>query len=372
MRNTLMRLSIGSIPIEGTADLYLGPDHPTRAGSTLLELATEKGIVVTAELQPGYLHRGVEKLFEARNFRSVLMLANRHDWQGAFIGELCVATTIEKAMGLVTAPRATWLRTLLSELARLHSHLAFLTYIPFIQKDKHLAETIRNAINQTRKVFSALSGNRVHPMLIRLGGLAVNLDDNDFELILTLSELSRDVLRSVKKIIPTIQGLEAGVLSDSDVMGYGLSGPVAAASGIRIDERDTGYLAYNELPKTPDPEDNTGNCRARFSALVDDGLHSTELIKQCIQLAPEGPVSIRLAKTVKVPEGSYYHSVAAPMGSAGCHLISRGDATPWRLGLRTPTFANCSALSSALVGCPVAAVGHVVASLGYVIGDLDR
>lgn len=95
-------------------------------------------------------------------------------------------------------------------------------------------------------------------------------------------------------------------------------------------------------------------------------------MEQLLSDLPEGPIGVKLSKIIKIPESTTYATTAAPWGTAGCFLVSRGDRTPWRLGLRTPTFANCSALDRALVGAPMGQLATVVASLGYGIGDLDR
>lgn len=369
---TLFR--IGAIPHNEATPLFLGPKHPSRAGQALLRVELAAGIVTSADFQPGYLHRGAEKLFEARDYRSALMLANRHDWLAAFSGELSVALTVESAMHLTPPTRATWLRTLFAEFARTHSHLSYLSYLPFRFDDAAATTRVDNARHRIREFFGDLSGNRVHPMLTRLGGMAHDLTPNLLSNVQDALAHARSAASSLRGLIEdcgsTLCGI--GTLAKDDVLGYGLSGPVSAASGVRLDTRDTGYLAYGALPQRPDCTRTDGDARSRFEALVGDLEHSIVLIEHCLEALPDGPISVKLAKIVKVPEGTYYGEVAAPWGTAGVHLVSRGDRTPWRLGLRTPTFANCSALPAALMGCPRDKIGDVVASLGYGVGDLDR
>ena len=364
--------SIGAIGLTGTTDLDLGPYHPTKPGLTLLRVEETDGHVHAADFQPGYLHRGAEKLFEARDYRSVLMLADRHDWLAAFSGELVAALTVEHAMGLVPPKRAIWLRVFFAEAARLHSHLCYLSYLPFVARDVALAQALQSHTWALREAFASCTGNRLHPMLNRLGGISHEPAAEALRAVSEAAAASTPTLRSLTHLLGRLPQLRVGVLKADNVDQYGLSGPVSAASGIRLDIRDTGYLAYGELPQAPSPADTTGDALARFSALLQDAEHSITLIGQTLRLAPEGPVNVKLAKIIKVPEGSYTGEIAAPLGMAGCHLTSRGERTPWRLGLRTPSFANCSALSRALTGSPVDAIAHVVASLGYGIGDLDR
>ena len=118
-------------PPAGTVLLDLGPEHPSGTGLVELRLWVTDGVVTDATVVVGALHRGVEKLFEVRDYRQVLVLADRHDWQAPFAAELTVALTCERLLGLEVPPRAVWLRTLLAEHTRLLSHLGFLAWVPF-------------------------------------------------------------------------------------------------------------------------------------------------------------------------------------------------------------------------------------------------
>lgn len=363
---------IGSIELSNMTDLNLGPVHPTRPGVTILKLEHDHGMVSKADLQPGYLHRGAEKLFEVRDYRSVLMLADRHDWLSAFSGELVVALTVEQAMGLVPPTRATWLRTAFAETARLHSHLSYLSYLPFIGSQSDLHDELTKTLNNLREAFASCCGNRVHPMLNRLGGLSHEPSLSALQELGQAAASADPVLSRLEELLSALPQLRVGRLGSNDVDQFGLSGPTSAASGIRLDLRDQGYLSYHSLPPIPKPTNAEGDAKARFGALIQDSQHSLTLVDKVLNQLPPGPVNVKLAKIIKVPEGIYTQEVAAPWGVAGAHLVSRGERTPWRLGLRTPTFANCSALARALPGTPVDSVGHVIASLGYGIGDLDR
>ena len=114
----------------GTILLDLGPEHPSQAGLIELRLWTDNDVITTARVVVGAMHRGAEKLFEVRDYRQILMLADRHDWHAPFFGELAVALVCEQMMGLAVPDRAIWLRTLLAEHTRILSHCGFLGYVP--------------------------------------------------------------------------------------------------------------------------------------------------------------------------------------------------------------------------------------------------
>lgn len=331
-------------------------------------------------MQIGLLHRGAEKLFEVRDYRQLLTLADRHDWQSAFTGELGAALACEAMMGLQPPPRALWLRTLLAELARIGSHLGFLTFVPHRLHDDPAALAIRSVRESFRQLMLALTGNRVHPMVTRLGGLSVDADD---AWLGSMAEWLDAVDRLADTASTWLESSEwtqfalAGPVSREDIDSFGLSGPIARSAGLDRDlRRAPGYLMYPQLAFSNSAIPGSGSSTAgnRFSTLVDELHLSSALARQChagLNAVP-GPVSTRLAKIVKLPEATGYSRIEAPWGVAGWHIVSRGERTPWRVKLRTPTWANMSALGSVLVGTPVEQVDVVVASLGYTIGDLDK
>ena len=359
-----------------TRVIDLGPQHPSRAGLVGLRVELDSDRCITsAVIQPGFLHRGAEKLFEVRDYRQVLMLADRHDWQAPFSGELVAALACEQLLGLSAPPRAVWLRTLLAEVARIGSHLAFLTWVPFATGDAGLAARVRAARDQGRELMLALSGNRLHPMLNRLGGLAVDATDDWFVRLdqwLGVVE-SLDVADTIRALaLPA--GL--GTLTTEQVLAFGVSGPSARASGFDVDLRNMpGYLAYRDvqLPEGDIP-DRAGDTTSRFRWLAYEIWGSVKCIRRCTQqlAVVDSPINTKLSRIIKLPDAETWLSIEAPLGVAGIHVVSRGATTPWRFKLRTPTFAQINALQQVLVGVPEQWAPAVIASFGYTIGDLDK
>lgn len=334
-----------------------------------MDVEIDHGVITRADVQPGFLHRAAEKLFEVRDYRSLIMLADRHDWLSSFSGELIVTHAIENAMGLVPPPRATWLRTLLAECGRIHSHLSFLSPVaggPASTRLWALVEGLRSA-------FLAWSGNRVHPMLNRVGGLAVDMPASWpatlAPVLVGLDELVGDLHGLLDNLEPRFAGL--GVTTPETCMQYGLSGPVARAAGLPLDGRRHGGLAYSQV-FVATPLRTDGDALARFRVLVDELQSSRHMVQHCLDGLPGGDFGVRLSRRLKVPEGEHLSEVEAPWGLASALLVSRGGPTPWRLALRTPTFANVSVLPEVLVGAVESEIADVVASLGYGIGDLDK
>jgi NADH-quinone oxidoreductase subunit D len=165
-----------------------------------------------------------------------------------------------------------------------------------------------------------------------------------------------------------------GVLSAADAAAYGVSGPVARAAGLNFDlRRDEPYLAYGALD-VPVVTRTAGDCQARFEVLLDQTYVALDLAQRCLDEVDRltGPVNVRLPKVVRAPEGHTYAWTENPLGINGYYLVSRGDKTPWRLKLRTASFANVQALTALLPGCRVADLIPILGSMFFVVGDIDK
>jgi NADH-quinone oxidoreductase subunit D len=361
----------------GTILLDLGPEHPSQAGLIELRLWTDNDVITTAKVVVGAMHRGAEKLFEVRDYRQILMLADRHDWHAPFFGELAIALVCEQMMGLAVPDRAIWLRTLLAEHTRILSHCGFLSYVPHrIPGDPGVRRLREELRNQTLR----LTGNRIHPMATRIGGLAVDADDAWLQAERQIAAHATRVAEAVLTMIesPPFAGLTSGVglLDLKTIQHFGVSGPAARASGVDLDLRlQLPYLAYSHLADLISPPvRRSGDAQSRLGVLAEEMAISASLMIACIDRISElpGPVSVKLGKIIRVPEGEAYSAIEAPLGIAGVFLVSRGNKTPWRLKLRTPSFNNVSSLERLLVGIRTESLEATLASIGYVVGDLDK
>jgi NADH-quinone oxidoreductase subunit D len=359
--------------------LPIGPQHPATHGALRLKLRVDGDRIVSCQPIVGYLHRGAEKLFEVRDYRQILVLANRHDWLSAFASELGVALAVERLLGLRVPERAVWLRTALAELNRVLNHLMFLGSYPLeIGTDVPAGYALRER-ETLQAVMEEASGGRMHYMFNRVGGLKEEVPAG-------WTGRARAAVDQVRRSLPTLDKLirqnevflsrtkGIGVLTAAQAAAYGVSGPVARASGLDLDlRRDEPYLAYGELD-VPVVTRTAGDCHARFEVLLDQVYASLELARQCLDRVDRltGPVNVRLPKVVRAPEGHTYAWTENPLGINGYYLVSKGDRTPWRLKLRTASYANVQALTSVLPGCRVADLVPILGSMFFVVGDVDK
>src|SRR5207248_3234801 len=233
-------------------------------------------------------------------------------------------------------------------------------------------------------VMEEVSGGRMHYMFNRVGGLKDDLPAGWPERTRSAVRLVRDRVR--RDIDALVRGNEIfrartrgiGRLDPALVQGYGVSGPIARASGVDMDlRRDEPYLAYGDLPADVlrVVTRSEGDCLARFECLLDQVYVSLDIAEHCLDVLadlPAGPINVRLPKVVKAPEGATYAWTENPLGINGYYLVSHGEKTPWRLKLRSASFNNIQVLSELLPGTLLPDLIAILGSMFFVVGDVDK
>ncbi|MBC6458857.1 NADH-quinone oxidoreductase subunit D [Actinomadura sp. HBU206391] len=360
--------------------LNIGPQHPSTHGVLRLRITLDGERISAAEPIIGYMHRGAEKLFEVRDFRQIIVLANRHDWLSAFANELGVVLAAERMLGMEVPERAVWARTLLAELNRVLNHLMFLGSYPLeVGAITPIFYAFRER-EQLQRVMEEISGGRMHYMFNRVGGLKEDLPAGWLGRARTAIAEVRSGTADIADLIAGNEIFRArtrgvGVLTREQILQYGVSGPIARAAGVDFDlRRDEPYLAYKDLD-VPVVTRTEGDCLARFECLLHQVYASLDLADACLdRLAdlPPGPINVRLPKVLKVPEGHTYAWTENPLGINGYYLVSRGEKTPWRLKLRSASYNNLQVLSELLPGNLVADMIAILGSMFFVVGDVDK
>ena len=359
----------------GPRQVALGQDHPTLDGLPSLRLTVHEGVVAAGEWVPGHVHRGVEKLFESRDYRQIVMLADRHAWLSAFCSELGVVIGVERALGMTPPDRAQHLRVALAELTRIGHHLAFLAALP-----GELSGPWRSTAwawrTEVLDLIEQATGQRVHPMFAAVGGVRADVSDGWVDAVAHAAERwrDRDLLAGELADLLAVDYAGVGVLSADVAQAFGASGPVLRASGVDLDlRRDDPSLPYPEDLRVPLGQ--AGDAAGRIRLLAEEIAVSAGLVAaaaESLSALSGQPVSVRLPKVVRVPEGASYTWTEGPGGINGYLLVSRNDRTPWRMKLRSAGFGNAAALGAALPGTRVEDLPALVASFLLVCGDVDR
>ncbi|MFA7324006.1 MAG: hypothetical protein WC005_06575 [Candidatus Nanopelagicales bacterium] len=353
--------------------LDLGDLHPTQHGGMQLFLTVDDGFITAVDPRIGFMHRSAEKLFEARDYRQLMMLANRHDWVSAFSAELSIALVLEDTMGILPPERATWSRMLLAEMNRVTAALIMLG-----SAFSNLAGllVIRERL---LALLEQLTGSRIHPMFNRIGGIAHECSPDWLAALAVALESERVLLEGLPaRVADECEPLSGiGVITSVVIDQYGLSGTMARASNVPLDLRvQAPYLAYASVMDSSDIQvDSPGDVAGRFALVARQIALSVRIMNEAIgwlQAAGPGPVDVQLPKVVRAPELTAYQSIEGPLGVMGVLLDSIGEKTPWRLKLRTPAFATIQSFEATLVGLRIDQLQPMLQSCTFVIGDADR
>ncbi|MGH3926842.1 MAG: NADH-quinone oxidoreductase subunit D [Pseudonocardiaceae bacterium] len=314
-------------------NLNIGPQHPATHGvlRVVIDLDGEK--IVRATPVIGYMHRGFEKLAEARDYRQIIALVNRHDWLSAFCNELGVAIAVETMMELDVPDRAQWIRVLMAEWNRVLNHLMFIgsfglelgaiTPVFFAFRER---EDIQN-------LMESATGGRLHFTYNRVGGLKEDLPRGFCKAsramvanVRVRMQEYRDLLEGNEIFKARTKGV--GILPPDVALDYGVSGPTLHASGVPEDARVTEpYCRYDKVDVAV-PLGAKGDSYDRFTCLINRVAASLDIIDQVLDALPPGPVNVKLPKTVKAPEGEVYVRTENPLGQGGYYLVSDGKKTP--------------------------------------------
>jgi NADH-quinone oxidoreductase subunit D len=357
----------------------IGPQHPSTHGvlHIMAELAGET--VVTAKPVIGYLHRGIEKLAEARTWQQVIVLTDRLDYVAQFSNEWAYCRAVERLAGIEVPERAEWLRTLMVELNRITSHLIWYAGVtmdigalgtPFIY-----AWVARERIFD---FFEAVTGARVMPNWIRLGGVRTDIDAARLREL--RDYLERDFPAEVDEYETLLVGNEivisrmkgVGTFTVEQLVEWGVTGPALRASGSPRDlRRDAPYGVYDRLDFqvcTDDIGDSLARCRVRLAELRE----SARMCVQIIDAMPEGEIATKVSKALRPPEGDVCVRTESPRGELGILVASDGTTKPLRFRVRSSIFYNLSAMPHMLPGHLLADMIVIFGGIDTSMGEIDR
>ena len=357
--------------------INMGPQHPSTHGVLRVKLKLDGERVVGSECVIGYLHRGVEKIAENRTYQQFAPYVDRMDYVAAVSNGLGYCEAVEKLLVVEAPPRARVIRTILTELQRIASHLLWLgTHALDIGALTPLFYCMRER-EEILKVFEKYCGARLTTHAFRIGGLQYDAYDT----------LEKDVERFCKDFEGRIQEYSdlltgnsiwigrtrnVGLLNSADCIALGVSGPVLRASGVKWDMRKAmPYAAYDQY-KFEIPVGTRGDTYDRYMVRIEEMRQSRLICLQAIENIPSGPIMARVGKVLKPPAGEVYHAIEGPKGILGYYIVSDGSTQPYRIRIRPPSFINLQALDKMIRGHLVTDVVAIIGTLDIVLGEVDR
>jgi NADH-quinone oxidoreductase subunit D len=383
--------------------LSFGPHHPATHGVLRLVLKMQGEKIVSCSPEVGYLHRGIEKIAESKKWLQIIPFLDRLDYLASLFSEHAYVIALEDAMGIAPSKRAVFIRTIMDELTRIASHVIA---IGSATHDIGVMSLLLYSFEEREKVLSimeAITGRRMHPAYYVPGGVFSDISDDVIAQI-------RNFTKNVDKYIEIVNNVAmrnvlfqkrmrgVGVITKSMVEDFGMTGPNARASGVNIDVRkETAYAAYGQLEFEPVTSDLC-DCYSRVLVRLEEIKQSALLIEQCLDKLPDGEycsnpimqaVNDKSLLDSKLKESIFsyyfengieinkkskiYRSVEGPRGEFGIFIMSRLDVKrPYRLHVRSPSFAHIQALQWLLPGRDLPDATAIIGSLDFLISDCDR
>ena len=393
-------------PVLDAADqtliMNMGPQHPSTHGVLRLLLEIDGETIVRIMPDIGYLHTGIEKTCEAKFYQQVVPLTDRIDYLCPMTNNLTYCLAVEKLLGLEVPARAQWLRVMLNELTRINSHLVWLgTHAMDIGAMTVFLYCFRER-EEILRLFEAVSGQRMMTSYFRIGGIAIEPPLDFFGRVKTFIDAFPEHIDEYENLLtqnPIFVMRTKGVahLTKEDALALTATGPTLRASGVDVDlRRDAPYSGYENF-KFNVPIATEGDVYARYLVRVQELRESQKIVKQTLEGIPEGPVKADAPKVVlpdrekmktqmealiyhfkivtegfTVPEGEVYQAVESPRGEMGYYVVSDGGAKPYRVHMRSPSFANLQTLQKMCEGRLIADVVAAIGSIDIVLGDCDR
>ena len=357
--------------------INMGPQHPSTHGvlRVILKLDGEK--VLGTECVIGYLHRGVEKIAENRTYVQFAPYVDRMDYVAAVSNGLGYCEAIEKLLNVEAPPRARYVRTILTELNRISSHLLWLgTHALDLGAITPLFYTFRER-EEILKIFENYCGARLTTHAFRIGGLQYETYDGFEEQVKAFCNYfppkvdEYEALLTGNRIwLQRTKGV--GILKADEAIDMSVTGPVLRASGVKWDLRKAKpYAAYAELDFDI-PTGPNGDTFDRYMVRMEEMRQSIRIVRQAVDKIPEGPIMAKVPKIMKPPVGEIYHSIEAPKGELGYYVVSDGSTQPYRVRVRPPCFINLQALDRMCRGHLVADVVAIIGTIDIVLGEVDR
>jgi Ni,Fe-hydrogenase III large subunit/Ni,Fe-hydrogenase III component G len=356
-------------------NIIVGPQHPALLEPEKFSLKVDGEIVKQVTPRIGYVHRGVEKASEQRTYLQDVYLVERICGICNSCHATCFVEAVEKILGTHVPPRGKYIRTVLLELNRLHSHMLLLGHAGLEIGYETLFQYMWRDREPIMDLTELLTGNRVIASSMTIGGVRRDLKETDIPKIKT-------ALANLKKKMPFYKRLyeneptlkmrtqNVGTLAKEDALKLCVVGPVARGSGVNIDVRkEEPYEAYGEIPFKLITY-NTGDSWARFMVRLDEIDESINIIDYALEHLPRGPFRVRVPRVV--PAGEAVNRVEAPRGELFYYVKSNGTAYPERVKVRTPTYANIPAFLKTAEGGNIADVPANFVSLDPCFSCTDR
>lgn len=357
--------------------INMGPQHPSTHGVFRIVIWVDGERIARAEPHIGYLHRGSEKLCEGELYSQIITLFDRMDYVGNFNCELAFVLAVEKLMGMEIPDRASYIRVILCELNRIASHMLFYGVYGL---DVGAMTPVLYAFRERERIqalFESVTGARMMHNYFRVGGVKEEIpDDFGSRMAELMDHLKQgiqecdDLLSQNEMFLARTKGI--GDISAADAIDFGVSGPMLRASGVAEDVRISEPYSIYDRFEFGIPVGTYGDCWDRYYVRVEEMRQSMAIIEQAMAQMEAGPIMADVRRIARPPKGEVYVRTESPRGDFGVFLVSDGSDKPYRVKVRTPSFANLQALQHLLRNAYIADAVVILGSIDIILGEVDR
>jgi NADH-quinone oxidoreductase subunit D len=386
-----------------TMVLNVGPQHPSTHGVLRVEVELDGELIVRADPDIGYLHRGIEKMCEGRTYHKCMPLMNRLDYLAGEVNNFGYCLAVEKLLGVEVPKRAQYIRVIMAELTRIASHIFWLGTSGH---DLGAMTPLFYAFREREKIMDLcemVSGARMFPLYCRIGGLAADLPDGfvakamefvrefpekwkDYDTLLTKNEIWKQ------------RTVGVGVMTADEALDWGWSGPMARGSGVDWDlRRDNPYSSYEDFDFEVPLGTKEGDTYSRYLVRMQEMLQSNRILRQALEKLPAGDIKVDdprvslppkdkvytdiaalinhfkiIQEGIVPPKGEVFQAIEAPKGEMGWYIISDGTAQPFRVKVRAPSFVVLNATNKLATGRLLADLIAIIGTMDIVLADVDR
>ena len=352
-----------------------GPQHPALPEPVHFTLKVEGEEVKGIDMSLGYNHRGIEKGFQQRDVLKDIYLAERVCGLCGHSHSSCFVKGVEDVLGIKAPERANYIRTLIFELSRIHSHMLFLAMTAYELGYDTLFQIIFKDREYCMELLEEITGNRVHYVINTFGGVRRDFKVNPkmrekLEILKKRIKYHEKAFNSEKSIVKRTKG--KAVLTHKDVIELGVVGPNARASGVSMDmRRDEPYFSYDDI-KFKVITKNRGDILSRINIRLEEVYESLKMIDQLIEKMPSGKIRIPV-NLGGIQDKEVVSRVEAPRGELVYYIrTSKGKTFPERVKIRTPTYATMTAMEKLLTGLQIADVPIAIMSIDPCLSCTDR
>ena len=353
-----------------------GPQHPVLPEPLHLDLVVEDDKVVEAIPQIGFVHRGLEKLVETRDYNQFVYVVERICGICAFGHSMGYAETVESLMGIEIPDRAKMLRVIWHELSRVHSHILWMGLAADAFGFESLFMHCWRLRERVLDLFEATTGGRVIFSVVKVGGVVRDIDDDQLKRFVDVLEGIKDEYRQICDVFLTDRSVKnrtvgVGVISHDDALALSMVGPFVRASGVKQDVRLLRKAGYDMLDGFETITASEGDCYARAKVRALEVLQSIDIIEEMIRKLVPGEIAVAV-KGNPADGAEACNVLEQPRGE--CYYYARGNGSKnlERMRIRTPTSQNLAGMTTALAGCDLADVNMIVLTIDPCISCTER